>query len=364
MTPELARKLERVRRLLEDRSSSALILRKQTNLAWLLCGAEAFVARTTDMGNLTAVVTHDSCHALLNNVEAVRMEAEELSGLDVTVQAFPWHSDRTGALLSDLAAGPAIADSPAPGATVDDLAVCALQTPLTDEEIVRYRALGADCGAALGDAMRAVRPGLPEHEIAGLVAGEALARGITPAVLLVAADERAFRYRHPLPTSKMVRNYVLCAMVGRRRGLHCSLTRSVYLGGAVPAELIARQTAVQGVEAALLEATRPGATAGDAFEAARAAYAAAGVPEEWELHHQGGATGYQPRLWRAMPGGTEPILDCQAFAWNPTIAGTKSEDTVLCTEEGIEVLSASPDWPTASVTVGGRTLGRPGILVL
>jgi hypothetical protein len=36
-----------------------------------------------------------------------------------------------------------------------------------------------------------------------------------------------------------------------------------------------------------------------------------------------------------------------AFAWNPTIQGAKSEDTVLVTENGFEVLTATGEWPTA-----------------
>jgi Xaa-Pro aminopeptidase len=183
------------------------------------------------------------------------------------------------------------------------------------------------------------------------------------AVLLVAADDRAFGYRHPIPTDRGVARYVMGVVVGRRWGLHASCTRCVHFG-ALPGELATRHRAVATVDATMLYGTRPGATSGEVFVAAMAAYADAGYPDEWRRHHQGGATGYQSRTWRAMPGGRETVSADQAFAWNPSIAGTKSEDTVLCTEAGPEVLTASPEWPVTPVALEGNAIPRPDILVL
>ncbi len=53
----------------------------------------------------------------------------------------------------------------------------------------------------------------------------------------------------------------------------------------------------------------------------------------------------------------------QAFAWNPSITGTKSEDTILATPDGPEVISGSPDWPLVEATAAGRLVARPDILV-
>jgi Xaa-Pro dipeptidase len=54
----------------------------------------------------------------------------------------------------------------------------------------------------------------------------------------------------------------------------------------------------------------------------------------------------------------------QAFAWNPSIVGIKSEDTVLCTNDGIEVLTAqSDDWPAVVGRFGEQELPRADILV-
>jgi Xaa-Pro aminopeptidase len=68
-----------------------------------------------------------------------------------------------------------------------------------------------------------------------------------------------------------------------------------------------------------------------------------------------GAIGYRPREYIATPDGAEMVRACQAFAWNPSIRGTKSEDTILVREEGFELLTApGPDWPLVQTQAAGR----------
>jgi len=102
---------------------------------------------------------------------------------------------------------------------------------------------------------------------------------------------------------------------------------------------------------------------GDVFKCAQSAYAAAGYPDEWKLHHQGGSAGYAPREVTATPISTEPILVGQAFAWNPSIIGSKSEDTILVGEESNEIITEMADWPSMDVQVGQQVIKRPAILV-
>ena len=55
---------------------------------------------------------------------------------------------------------------------------------------------------------------------------------------------------------------------------------------------------------------------------------------------------------------TERIQGNQAFAWNPSIAGTKSEDTILLSDKGTEIVSQVGDWPCTEVD----GIRRPDIL--
>lgn len=360
---EFAIKLGRLRALLEERGASGFALQKQTNLAWLLGGAECLVGRTTDLGNCVAVVTPEACRVLMNNVEATRLLTEELAELPIEPVVFPWHEDATAATVATLLGEGGLSDTGLAGAAQAEASLIGLQAPLTEAERARYRQLGRDAASAVSEAMLGVCPGMSEHEIAGRLAGCALSRGLNPAVVLVAVDARTLEHRHPLPTGLRCERYAMGVLVARRGGLHASLTRSVHFGP-ISEALARRHLAAQRVDAALLAATVPGATAGEAFAAAQAAYASAGYPEEWTLHHQGGATGYQPRTWRAMPGGVEPIREGQAFAWNPTVRGTKSEDTVLATGEDVEILTDDGEWPRRAIRLKAREWARPEIAEL
>jgi Xaa-Pro aminopeptidase len=141
----------------------------------------------------------------------------------------------------------------------------------------------------------------------------------------------------------------------------CSVTRFVHFGH-LPDDLRRKAEAVAKVDAAFIAATHPGQTLGDIFQSATEAYAAAGYPDEWKLHHQGGPAGYEPREYLATPSSTDLVSIGQVFAWNPSITGTKSEDSILITKQGHEVLTAMKDWPMVQVRIKDETFQRPAIL--
>ena len=151
---------------------------------------------------------------------------------------------------------------------------------------------------------------------------------------------------------------ILC---GRRWGLVCSLTRLVYFGH-LPAELHSKSLATAKIDATVISETRPGSTLGEIFARIQTAYAEAGYPDEWKLHHQGGPAGYEPREYIATPDGLDLVQPGQVYAWNPSITGTKSEDTILVGEAGNEVLTHIPGWPVLTVKVGEKQVERPAIL--
>ena len=113
------------------------------------------------------------------------------------------------------------------------------------------------------------------------------------------------------------------------------------------------------VEAVTFSASRPGATLGGVYGVIARSYAELGDPGAEMLHHQGGTTGYLSREAFAIPNLNVVIEENTALAWNPSLPGAKIEDTVVTTEDGIEVLTLDPSWP--SVEVDGRP--RPDVLV-
>jgi len=156
--------------------------------------------------------------------------------------------------------------------------------------------------------------------------------------------------------------YGMLNLCARKWGLAISITRFVHFGE-MPSDLAERFVSSARVNAALLDATRLGATSSVLFKTAQEAYAAEGYPGEEEFHHQGGATGYGEREWLATPKGREAVENCQAFAWNPSIRGGKVEDTVLLKDGAIEALTATPELPVVETERNGTTYRSAGVLV-
>jgi Xaa-Pro aminopeptidase len=253
------------------------------------------------------------------------------------------------------------ADVPYPGAVDLSNEIARLRAQLTPDEAARFRMLGHLCAAAIEAAARAVRPYQTEHEIAAILAGEAERLGVQPIVNLIATDNRIFDFRHPLPTMKKCERYAMLVLCGRRAGLVCSVTRLVHFGP-LPDELYRLSEATAQIDATVIAATRPGQTLGEIFKEIKQAYAEAGFPDEWRLHHQGGPAGYEPREYLAIPNSNDVVSVGQVFAWNPSITGTKSEDSILVGRRSNKVLTATEDWPTLTIAVNGQEIKRPAIL--
>jgi antitoxin VapB len=177
----------------------------------------------------------------------------------------------------------------------------------------------------------------------------------------VAFDERIDRYRHPIPTLKKLEARAMVVLCARDKGLIVNLTRMLQVGK-VSEDLRKKHDAVCRVDTVLNLASRPEATLGEIFARGVAQYEAEGFGDEWRLHHQGGTTGYEGRDAKGTPGCTIALKAPTAVAWNPSITGTKSEDTFLVTQAGIENLTESKDWPQVSAETDLGTLSRCDIL--
>ena len=148
----------------------------------------------------------------------------------------------------------------------------------------------------------------------------------------------------------------------QRDGLVVSLTRIVSAGPASE-DLRRRTRSTAGVMGRLLAATRPGATGRGLYDTAAKAYAEAGFPGEQRKHHQGGACGYRTRDWVAHPASEDVVDAPQAFAWNPSITGSKVEETAIAfgDDDAVEVVTSTPGWPAIPVDAGGVTVEMPDV---
>jgi len=76
--------------------------------------------------------------------------------------------------------------------------------------------------------------------------------------------------------------------------------------------------------------------------------------------------GYNPRELIATKDIDYPLRPGNVVAWNPTITGTKSEDTILVGENDVELLSypEESEWPSLTFEIYGKVIRRPDILLL
>lgn len=351
---------------MEERRLGGVLLSTRASFAWITGGRESGIDLSRESGVAAVLVAADGRRFLIaNDIEMRRFLEEDLAGQGYAPVELPWteeqaDSGRIAALAREALGGAPLASD----VSEHGKSLARLRHRLTAAEIERFRALGRDAGAALGKVCRGLRPGLTELEI-GRRASEAMAGiGAAPVVLLVAAGERLARYRHPPPTDhRWERDGVMVVVCARRQGLIAALTRIVQ-AGPVPEDLRRRTRAAAEVNARLLAATRPGATGRELFAVAARAYEELGYPGEERLHHQGGPCGYLSRDWIAHPGCEEVVQAPQAFAWNPSVTGTKVEETWILDGERPEAITATPGWPGLEIEVDGRICSFPDIAVL
>lgn len=349
---ELSLKHSRLTAILDAHGAHALVLRSPGALSWFLSGARTHISLAG--APVAEVLVHrQGAQLMVFENEADRLLAEEIpAGLE-TIRV-PW--------IDSLAAHTATAAVDLGLVQVldeDDIAIelRAARAALLPSEQERYRLLCADTAAALSDVLFASSPQDSERDIAARLAARLCAEGSDPLVMLVAGADR-LGFRHPQPTSAPVGHVFMAVLCARREGLIANVTRWVSFAPRSAGQLAA-EAAILDVEADILEATIPGASLASILPVIQAAYPRHGFDtNEWVRHHQGGPTGYVGRDPRLVPGVPDTIVAGQAFAWNPSAPGVKVEDTMLLTEQGFEVLSVDPRWPTLSVA----GLKRPAIL--
>ncbi len=359
MTPR-----ERVSGWLENHDIEAAWFARPNNFGWLT-GGDNRISKATPVGD--AAVCHDgeTLTVLTSNIEAERLREEELPS-GTAVESFPWHESVLGEAVAERTPTPAVADFDVSGLGQIDPAE--LRQPLYREAIEAYRSLSRDVVGAVESVLHDVVSTDTEREVAARLQEALTERDITTPVVLVGSADRARRYRHYTVQDSPLGEYALVSVTSERAGLHTTLTRAVAFDA--PDWLADRTKAANRVETTALAATRTiareGGQAKEVFEAIQNAYAEVGYPGEWKRHHQGGAAGYAGREWVGTPEADASVELPMAYAWNPTVQGTKSEGTVLVTEDGFEPLTDPEDWPTREAEAVGYdlTLKRPAVLHL
>jgi antitoxin VapB len=362
MAKELETKLAKIQKMLSAHQLDALLLQKVDNFAWATCGGASYINSADIMGVGALLITPSERYLVTNNIEAPRFRQEEhleKQGWEFVVSPWYEHDETIIKMTNGLRLG---SDSVYPNAKDVSSWLTSMRIDLLPEEQERFKEVSQGCAGAMHQAILRVEAGMTEFEIAAILNEETQSRGILPIVNLVATDERIYTYRHPLPTGKRMQKYAMLVLCGRKYGLVCSLTRLVHYGS-LPDELHHKAQAVAKIDANFIAATQPGKPLSEIFQHAQSTYAEVGFTDEWQLHHQGGPAAYNPREAIATPTSDIIVESGQVYAWNPSITGVKSEDTILVKDDGFEIMSEIPGWPMLTIDVDGTEILRPAILV-
>jgi Xaa-Pro dipeptidase len=368
---ELEIKTKRLVQMLNAENLGGVLLNTQHNFAWL-SGGNNGVDISRENGVSSLLIRNDGKRFLIaNKIEMPRMLAEEISENDFEPIDFAWETDKINGIFV-VETAQSLIETGSNLATdifynqnfrVIEGLIAKCRYQLTTTEIERFQQLGKDTGEIVGSIYNKLSVGQTEIEIANIVKFELGKRNINSVVTLVAADERIAKFRHPIPTRNVWEKTLMIVVCTKRDGLIASLSR-IFSVRNISDDLRKRTDAVSKVHARMMHATRPNATGKEIFEITKNAYRQVGFANEDLKHHQGGACGYKTRDWVAHSESTEQVFVNQAFAWNPSITGTKSEETFLVKENGIEVITASPNFPIIETVIDGIEYKTPDILVL
>jgi len=205
---------------------------------------------------------------------------------------------------------------------------------------------------------------MTELEVQGLFYEAMAKRNIEPVLTLVFSEDSSLSYRHNLSRDVKLGKRGFASICARRRGLIVSSSRSFMFEAAD--DVIRQHQQNCYVDAVAMGSSRPGVKLSEAFGRLIEAYEKVGRASEWKFHHQGGIAGYLPREVHANLKSDVYLREGNAVAWNPTIRGTKSEDTVLIGNERNSIISFPEDstWPALEFEVNDGVVRRPASLLI
>ena len=360
MEKEIILKWERIKKLMDEEKLDGILLNKVSNFSWFTGGKINYVGLHTEKGVCKLLITKDKIYYLTNNIEYPRISEEELKNYNFEPVLENWYEEKLDEKIRKIINGRIGSDMP----EKDYLPVNIekLHFPLLTEEVERYKELGKEASKIMTEICKEIRQDEKEIEIAGRLSEKLWRKNIVGIVILIASDERIEKFRHPVPTEKKVKKSVMVVLGARKYGLIVSLTRIVHFGK-LPEDLKRKHFAVCKVDTALISSTKKGKTIGEVFSEGIKTYRLTGYPDEWQKHHQGGPTGYMTRYYRATKKINEIIKENYAFAWNPSITGTKSEDTIITNEENQIIITEDKNWPLLRIETEKGEFLRPDILI-
>jgi Xaa-Pro aminopeptidase len=216
-------------------------------------------------------------------------------------------------------------------------------------EIAQMRKAALLAGDILTAAVKLLKPGVREIEVAGEIEYQMRRRGASgPAFETIVAFGARSAHPHARPTERRLRKNELVVLdLGVILGHYCSdITRTVFVGRA-PARIRRWYRAVQEAQAAAVAAAQAGTSSGDVDAAARRVLAGYRL-DHFFVHSTGHGLGLEvhegPRVARGqkhlLVSGN--VITIEPGVYVPGVGGIRIEDDVAVHAERTEVLTRIP----------------------
>ena len=360
---EITVKEKRLRSLMDSLGLKGILLKRQPNYSWFTAGGMNMVSISTDIGFSSLLVTEKERFCVANRIERYRnMEEEGLEDLGFSLLDYEWYEGSEQECIKRVVSLKEIGcDIPFDGTRLLGDDINQLRYSLMPPEIERYLWLGEKTSRAVETVLLNMNPGDTEAEITGELTRLLWKDRVDQVGFQAAADERVYKYRHPIPTERKIEKYVMLCVMSRKWGLNTTITRLLHFGK-LSEKLKKQYEDNVFIECAMIAATRPDEITGNIFIKAKELYEELGYKDEWKLHHQGGAMRYEIRDSICNAESTEKVQENQCFCWNPSISGTKSEDGIIAQKSGFFFITKPVLFPTLELKVEGIEFVRPNIL--
>lgn len=363
-TLEIEGKVKTLRGIMQNEKLDGIYISKQEHFAWITAGGDNIVTRFVEDGVCAIFITMDNRYFLCNNIETGRMiEEEHLVEMGFMEKSMWWYENNTMTFIHELIGmnGNFAADINLEGAVDANPIIRSLEKTLSDNEVGRYVHLGKVFSKTIESFMETIQPGDSEMEIAGRLGSKMWENGLEPVLLLVAADDRIYKYRHPIPTENKLEKLLMISCNARYKGLVTKITRMVHFGKiSQDFQKQYRQTAE--IENAMAAISKPGVDEIVPYKIAVKMYEDFGYPGMWKIHHQGGPQSYTNGFYLITPENHDLIKLHQCYGYNPSITGTKTEDGFVVTEDGPLFITYPVSFPVLHSEIKDIEFNRPGIL--
>jgi Xaa-Pro aminopeptidase len=214
------------------------------------------------------------------------------------------------------------------------------------DEIGRLRA-AVLLGSGLFDvALRAIRPGVPETEVAAemeYAARRSGAEGMSFETIVASGTRSALPHGRASESTIPAAGFVVCDFGVILAGYCSDMTRTVHVGQP-SAEARHMYDAVREAQQRAIDAVRPGAAVGEVDAAARKLLRNKGLAEYF-THSTGHGVGLEihegPRIAARQDELLRPgmVITIEPGVYMPGFGGVRIEDMVVVTERGCEVLT-------------------------